>query len=191
MWYHCNLICVSPKHGMHGSLRCLEILYIHNCWNLFFLSPNRCETKNNKKLWNFKLHFVYRSVISSFAVLYKYFYYRLVLTAKHTISVLATPDTSANLRNQAPLFTELCLLQGWGHHRNLLLRESPFHVVNCLKSFDFILFFVHTLKLLRGPFVTFAHNFCIILKNIWLVSELIYLWCPRVVHQLFNKTRQK
>jgi len=20
-----------PKHGMHGSLRCLKILYIHNC----------------------------------------------------------------------------------------------------------------------------------------------------------------
>jgi len=41
MLYHCNLICVSPKHGMHGSLRCLKILCIHNSWNLF-LSPNRC-----------------------------------------------------------------------------------------------------------------------------------------------------
>ena len=25
------LICVSPKHGMHASLRCLKILYIHDC----------------------------------------------------------------------------------------------------------------------------------------------------------------
>jgi len=31
MLYHCNLICVSPKHGMHGNLRCLKIIYIHNC----------------------------------------------------------------------------------------------------------------------------------------------------------------
>ena len=29
--YHFNLIYVSPKHGMHGSSRCLKILYIHNC----------------------------------------------------------------------------------------------------------------------------------------------------------------
>jgi len=33
---------------------------------------------------------------------------------------------------------------------NLLLRESQFHFVNCLKSFDFKLFFVHALKLMRG-----------------------------------------
>jgi len=31
--HHCNLICVSPKRG---SWRCLKILYIHNCQNLFF-----------------------------------------------------------------------------------------------------------------------------------------------------------
>ena len=36
MLYHCNLICVSPKHGIHGSLRCLKILYIHYGYNLFF-----------------------------------------------------------------------------------------------------------------------------------------------------------
>jgi len=35
MMYYCNLLCVSSKHGIHGSLRCLKILYIHNCWNLF------------------------------------------------------------------------------------------------------------------------------------------------------------
>jgi len=33
---------------------------------------------------------------------------------------------------------------------NLLLRDSPFHTVNCLKLFDFTLFFVYTLKLLKG-----------------------------------------
>ena len=36
--------------------------------------------------------------------------------------------------------------------RNLLLRESPFHFVNCLKSFDFKLFFFCTLQLLRRYF---------------------------------------
>ena len=30
-----TFIRVSSKHGIHGSLRCLKILYIHNCWNLF------------------------------------------------------------------------------------------------------------------------------------------------------------
>jgi len=35
---------------------------------------------------------------------------------------------------------------------NLLLRESTFCTVNCLKSFSFKMFFVYTLKLLRGPF---------------------------------------
>ena len=33
----------------------------------------------------------------------------------------------------------------------VLLREGPFHIVNCLKLFDFTLFFVYTLKLLKGP----------------------------------------
>jgi len=36
----------------------------------------------------------------------------LVLIAKRKISVLPTPFTSLNLRNQARLFTELRLLQG-------------------------------------------------------------------------------
>ena len=30
-------------------------------------------------------------------------------------------------------------------------RKSSFHIANCLKSFDFKLFFVYTLKLLRSP----------------------------------------
>jgi len=42
----------------------------------------------------------------------KYFYYHLVLIAQRKISVLATPVTSSNLHNQAPLSKGLCLLQG-------------------------------------------------------------------------------
>jgi len=67
MLYHCNLICVSPKNGMHGSLRCLKISYIHNCWNLFFV-PEPLWNSDNEKLSNFKIDFFYRSVISPFAV---------------------------------------------------------------------------------------------------------------------------
>ena len=33
---------------------------------------------------------------------------------------------------------------------NLLLLESPFHIVNCLKSFNLKSFFAHTLNLLRA-----------------------------------------
>ena len=36
MLHNCNLLCISPKHGTHGSLRCLKIIYIHNCLNLLF-----------------------------------------------------------------------------------------------------------------------------------------------------------
>jgi len=35
---------------------------------------------------------------------------------------------------------------------SLLLRESSFRIVNCLKSFDFKMFFVYTLHLLRSPY---------------------------------------
>jgi len=41
-----------------------------------------------------------------------YFYYRLVLIAQSKMSVLVTPVTLSNLRNQPPLFTELRLWQG-------------------------------------------------------------------------------
>ena len=61
MLYHCNLICVSPKHGMHKSWRCLKILYIYNCWNLFFV-PEPMWNSDNQKLSNFKIDFFYRSV---------------------------------------------------------------------------------------------------------------------------------
>ena len=68
---------------------------------------------------------------------------------------------------------------------NLLLRESPFHIVNCLKLFDFKLFFVYTLKLLKGP-----------LWHIFLLYFEKHMTCSRacgsrVVHQLSNKTMQK
>ena len=52
---------------------------------------------------------------------------------------------------------------------NLLRRRSPFYIVNCLKLFDFTLFFVYTLNLLKGPLL---HSFCFILKNVWRSPEL-------------------
>jgi len=39
---------------------------------------------------------------------------------------------------------------------NLLLRESQFHIVNCLKSFDFKLFYVYTV--VEGPFLARLHT---------------------------------
>jgi len=68
---------------------------------------------------------------------------------------------------------------------NLLLRESPFHIVNCLKSFDFTLFIVYTIKLLKGP-----------LWHIYLLYFEKHMTCSRacgstVVHQRLNKTMQK
>ena len=56
---------------------------------------------------------------------------------------------------------------------NLLLRESTFQIVNFLKSFHFKFFFVYTLNLLRDPFWQISHNFCFIVTNIWLASDLI------------------
>jgi len=68
---------------------------------------------------------------------------------------------------------------------NLLLRENPFHTANCLKLFDFTLFFVYTLKLLKGR-----------LWPIFLLCFEKHMTCSRacgsrVVHQLLNKTMQK
>jgi len=42
---------------------------------------------------------------------------------------------------------------------SLLLRESSLRIVNCLKSFDFKLFFVYTLHLLRGPYWSICTKF--------------------------------
>jgi len=53
---------------------------------------------------------------------------------------------------------------------NLLLRESPFNLVNCLKSFDFKLCFVYALVV-----VGFLGTF--ILTNIWITSEFIKCDC--------------
>jgi len=58
-------------------------------------------------------------------------------------------------RKQAKIF----ILSG-----NLILCESSFHIVKCLKSLDFKLFFVYTFHLLKPPFGIFAHNLCFILK---------------------------
>ena len=75
-------------------------------------------------------------------------------------------------------------------HGNLLLHQSPFHMVNCWKSFDYNLFFAYTLKLLRIPIWHFAHNFCFILTDIWLASDLKKCG-SRVINKLFNNTMQK
>jgi len=44
---------------------------------------------------------------------------------------------------------------------NLLLRESIIYAVNCLKSFDFKLFFVHTTYGKAFFIRKFAHNFAL------------------------------
>jgi len=55
---------------------------------------------------------------------------------------------------------------------NLLLRESPFHIVNFLKSFDFKLFFAYTLKLLWVPCpLTHLH---IIFALLWKTCDLLW-----------------
>ena len=69
---------------------------------------------------------------------------------------------------------------------NLLLRESSFDIVNCLKLFNCTLFFIYTLKLLKGP-------------GLWRLFLLYFekqmtfsrACGSRVVHQLLNKTMQK
>jgi len=68
---------------------------------------------------------------------------------------------------------------------NFLLGESPFHIANCLKLFDFTLFSVYTLNMLKSPF---WHIFLLYFKK--------HMTCSRacgskVVHQLLNKTMQK
>jgi len=64
---------------------------------------------------------------------------------------------------------------------NLLLHESPFHVVNCLKLFDFTLCFVYTLKLLKDPS---WHIFLLCFEKHMTCSKACG---SRVVHQLSNK----
>jgi len=66
---------------------------------------------------------------------------------------------------------------------NLLLRGSPFHIVNCLKLFDFTLFY--TLKLFKG---SLRHTFLLYFEKHMTFSRACG---SRVVHQLLNKTMQK
>ena len=68
---------------------------------------------------------------------------------------------------------------------NLLLHENPFHTVNCLKLFNFTLFFVYTIKLLKG---SLWHIFLIYFEKRMTFSKACG---SRVVHQLLNKTMQK
>jgi len=75
-----------------------------------FLSPNHCETQITKNYQT--LEWTSFTVVQYHLLQLNYLYYHLVLTAQHKISVLATLVRSSNLRNQAPLFTELCFLQG-------------------------------------------------------------------------------
>ena len=56
-----------PKHVIHRCLRCLKILFIHNCRNLFFvLEP--LWNSDKQTLSNFRIDFFYRSVRSPFAI---------------------------------------------------------------------------------------------------------------------------
>jgi len=103
--YHCKLICVSP---IHGSLRCLKILYIHNCWNLLFC-PWTILKLDNEKLQSFKIDFFYQSVTSPFAL--KLFLLPFTTYCSTKNIVFIGSGTSSNLCNQAPLFTELRLSQ--------------------------------------------------------------------------------
>jgi len=67
----------------------------------------------------------------------------------------------------------------------LILRERPFHIVNCLKLFNFTLLFVYTLKLLKGPL---CDIFLLYFEKRMTFSRACG---SRVVHQLLNKTMQK
>jgi len=51
--------------------------------------------------------------------------------------------------------------------------KVPFALQNGLNSFDFKLFFVYTLKLLRSPFGTLAHNFALFWKTYELLQGLL------------------
>jgi len=68
---------------------------------------------------------------------------------------------------------------------NLLLRESPLHILNCLKLVNFTLFFVYTLKLLKGPLWHISLFY--FEKNMTFARACGF----RVVQQLLNKTMQK
>jgi len=60
-----------------------------------------------------------------------------------------------------------------------------FHIVNCLKLFDFTSFFVYTLKWLKG------HLWHIFLLYFEKHMTCFRAWGSRVVYQLLNKIMQK
>jgi len=57
--------------------------------------------------------------------------------------------------------------------RNLLLRESPFHTVNCLKSFNFKLFFVYHITCWGIPLAHFHIIFALFWKTYDLLRSLL------------------
>ena len=76
----------------------------------YFFVPEPLWNSDNQKLSNFTIDFLYRSVISPFAM--KSF---LLPFSSHWSTqniVFSDSGHSSNFRNQAPLFTELCFLQG-------------------------------------------------------------------------------
>jgi len=83
----------------------------------YIFVPEPLWNSDNQKLSNFKIDFFYRSVILLFSTQFYYFYYHLVLITQHKILVLALPDTSSNLHNQA-----------------LLLQSSAFYTYRTLIS---------------------------------------------------------
>jgi len=97
-------------------------------------------------------------------------------TSKKGPYILHTLHKNFTCWNQFKFF----ILSGY-----LLLRESQFHILNCFKLFNFTLFFVYTLKLIKGP-----------LWHIFLLYFDKQMTCSRacgsrVVHQFLNKTMQK
>ena len=108
MLYHCNLICISPKHGMHGCSRCLKILYFHNCWNLFFV-PEPLWNSDNHKIIKLQNRLFYRNVTSPFAV--KLFL--LPFTSHFSKKNISFNDSGYIIKPPQPssTITELCLLQ--------------------------------------------------------------------------------
>ena len=105
---------------MHGSLQCLKISYIHNCWNPSFV-PEPLWNSDNPKFSNFKIDFFYRSVISPFAV--QLFLLPFILIAQRKISVLTTHHQTfaTKLRylrsstfHRAPFFTgDILIATDW------------------------------------------------------------------------------
>ena len=96
----------------HPNMECVEVCDVKKFYTIttICLVPKPLWNSDNQKFSNFKKDFFYCSVILPFAV--QLFLLLFGSIAQGKIAVLVTPVTSSNLRNQAPLFTELRLLQG-------------------------------------------------------------------------------